>query len=387
MTIETAIMEGKGKNRLKELFLTMRVSGIISLYNTVMVLKLQTNKKRIIVAVVLFLTMTVSAISTYYIFGGKSQDSLQILGEATASEPYELQDPPEDLNTLNILLLGYGGAGHEGGFLTDVIQIAHLDFEQSKITLISIPRDLWVNLPDGSGAKINSAFTLDGGPEVTKTMAQIITNLKIDYYIAVDFVGFKRAIGYTLGGIEVDVPETLHDAWYPIEGQQLNPCGMTPEEIADITGKYSGFELEKQFPCRYEELYFPKGLNKMEGGDALKYVRSRHGSTAGDFSRSQRQVAVLKGIREKLISKEVFSILPKFYEDVTKHVSSDISWEITEKIAPLLKSSLEFEIEHITLSTDNVFSNSRSGSGQFILQPKAGGGNWGEVHKFVKDNL
>lgn len=356
------------------------------------------NKKVILISLLLLVILVTSFFATYFLFKNNSkfkQNKEQVLGGTSQQMNYTIDDPPEDLDTLNILLLGYGGAGHQGGFLTDVIQIAHFNFKESTLKFISIPRDLWVDLPGGKSAKINTAFTLGddsgdkigSGAKVAKQMAQIVTGLKINYYVAIDFVGYKRAIGYTLDGIEVDVPKTFDDPWYPIEGKQLDPCGMTPQEIAQITAQHSGFELEKQFPCRYEKIYFPKGKNIMEGQDALNYVRSRHGSTRGDFSRSERQVAVLKAIKNKLFELEVFTQLPTFFKDITEHTSSDINWEIAEYLAPAMKNTKGYLIDNIVLSTDNVFTNSRSHSGQFILVPKNGDNSWGSVHQFVQDNI
>ena len=196
-------------------------------------------------------------------------------------------------------------------------------------------------------------------------------------------MGYKRAIGINLGGIEVNVPKTLEDPWYPIKGEELNPCGYSPEEIADLTTKYSGFELERKFECRYEHLLFEKGLVKMEGGDALKYVRSRHGSSGGDFSRSQRQHAVLKAIKDKVFSLEALDDAPGFFKEVSANTTTDLDLKIVKYLAPAIKSSQDFEIKSLVLSTDNVLSSSKSSNGQFILKPKAGLDQWQQVHQFV----
>jgi anionic cell wall polymer biosynthesis LytR-Cps2A-Psr (LCP) family protein len=356
------------------------------------------NKKRIIIGILLIVTLLISSFATYFVFKNdknQSNNDHDVLGETSDIKDYVLEEPPKDVNTLNVLLLGYGGAGHQGGFLTDVIQVAHFNFDDSTLRFISIPRDLWVGLPNGKSAKVNTAFSLgsasqskvDGGAKVAKQMAQVITGLKIDHYIAVDFVGYKRAIGYSLQNIEVNVPETLSDPWYPIEGRQQDPCGLSPEEIAQVTNQYSGFELEKQFPCRYEKIHFPKGKNIMEGQDALNYVRSRHGSSGGDFDRSKRQVAVLKAIKDKLFTLDAFTKLPKFFDGITRHTDSDINWKIAEHLAPLMKGSKDYSIDSVVLSTQNVFENSRSNSGQFILIPKEGDNNWDAVHKYIQNNL
>lgn len=350
--------------------------------------------KKVLLIVGGLLTMVVSATITYFVSKpqpvAETENFPEVLSAQTERDM--IQTPPEDLKTLTILLLGYGGAGHQGGFLTDVIQLLHLDFEKSQLSLISVPRDLWVKLPNGKQAKINTAFTLGEDPnqpiasggQVAKQMATAVTSLPIDYFIAIDFVGFKRLIGQELDGLEVDVPETLDDSWYPIKGEELNPCGMTPQEVADLTAKYSGFELEKQFECRYEHLYFPQGLVKMEGGDALGYVRSRHGSAGGDFSRSQRQHALLKAIGNKLWSIEALENAPAFFEKTAKHVTSDIDLEIVKYLVPALKNVTHFETKSVVLSTENVFTTSKSGAGAFIVVPKT---NWQNVHSFIQQQL
>ncbi|MBU0579146.1 LCP family protein [Patescibacteria group bacterium] len=363
-----------------------------ALFNTFLN-KINLNKK-IFLIIAGLLVITISAAITYFFARPKpSSDSENFPEVLSAQTELDIsQTPPEDLKTLTVLLLGYGGAGHQGGFLTDVIQLVHINFQKAQISLISVPRDLWVKLPSGKQAKINTAFTLGENPnqpiasggQVAKQMASNVTSIPIDYFVAVDFVGFKRLIGEELDGLEVNVPETLDDPWYPIQGEELNPCGMTPQEVADLTTQYSGFELEKQFECRYKHLYFKKGLVEMEGGDALGYVRSRHGSAGGDFSRSQRQHALLKAISDKLWSIEALEKAPEFFEKTAKHFTTDIDLEIIKYLIPALKATGDFETKNMVLSTENVFTTSRSSTGQSIVVPKT---SWSAVHQFVQSNL
>lgn len=347
---------------------------------------------------VIFFVLTASAVGSYFYFKNLENSSLSQISvnEVLINEDEQEEEiQPENLTSLNVLLLGYGGPGHQGGYLSDVIQIAHLDFEKAILVFISIPRDLWVDLPNGQQAKINQALTLGNdssnlimsGSKVAKQMAKEVTGLNMNYFIGVDFLGFKRLIGGPLGGITVDVPETLSDQWYPIQGEELNPCGYSAEEIAELTANYSGFELEKHFECRYEHIYFKEGLNEMEGGDALAYVRSRHGSVGGDFSRSQRQRAVLLGMRDKIFSLEVLDDIPKYYELFTEHVITDIDLEILKYFAPALKNINNFEVREVTLSTENVLRSGTSSGGQFVLLPKAGDNQWNEVRQFVQTEL
>jgi anionic cell wall polymer biosynthesis LytR-Cps2A-Psr (LCP) family protein len=209
----------------------------------------------------------------------------------------------------------------------------------------------------------------------------------VNYFIGIDFVGFQRLIGGSFKGIEVNVSETLDDPWYPIPGEELNPCGKSPEEIADLTAKLSGFELERQFECRYEHLYFEPGLTHMEGGDALKYVRSRHGSAAGDFSRSQRQHEVLEGIKQKALSLGILDDMPGFFKAASQHVTTDLDLEVVQYLTPAIKAAKDFQVNKIILSTQNVLSSGQSPNGQSILLPKQGLGQWQPVHEFIRTEL
>ena len=368
---------------MKKIFLSAQLQAFLA------------NKK--LLAGLLGFVIAVSAVSSYFFFNQLKQPVAEAtVAQADAQlEELELGEEPEDLSQLNILLLGYGGAGHQGGFLTDAIQILHLDFDQGKVGLISIPRDLWVALPNGKQAKINQALSLaddssqlvTSGSQVAMQMAQVVTGLKLHYFIATDFVGLKRTIGTTLGSITVNVPEALDDPWYPLEGEQLNPCEYSAQEIAELSQQYSGFELEKKFECRYEHIQFDVGLNKMEGSDALAYIRSRHGSAGGDFSRSQRQHALLKGIKDKLLSLDVLRDIPQFYQAVSSNITTDLDLEMVQYLAPALKNAFEYQVKEVVISTENVLENGKSSDGQYIVVPRAGSNQWGGVQQFVQEEL
>jgi polyisoprenyl-teichoic acid--peptidoglycan teichoic acid transferase len=290
-----------------------------------------------------------------------------------AQDPAPLPESVTDLDQLNLLLLGQGGPGHEGGELTDAIILVHVDFKQAKIGLISIPRDLWIE-----ERKINTLFGADYG--LLKNAMATVTGQTPNYFLAIDFVGFQRAMGYVLEGIEVDVAQDFDDPWYPTEGKQLDPCGYTPEEITELTAKYSDFELQKHFPCRYERVSFQKGRVFMNGAEALKYVRSRHSSS--DFDRSRRQHEVLAGIKNKLFSLQALDNVPKFFQAFSEHVRSDIDLDVARYLAPALKNTQDYKIISLNLSTENVLKATRTRGGAFGLVPK---NNWDEVRAYVKN--
>ena len=343
---------------------------------------LRTNYRRLALYSGLFL----AAMGTSYVFFMRiasaeiifSPQGALDLPDQTDQAVYPTPDPNK--NTVTVMLLGYGGAGHQGGFLADVMMLANLDFDTKKLSLISIPRDVWFQ-----NYKLNSLLGLDKkGLRTDRLEAAMtsITGLRIDYYIGIDFVGFQRLVGENLKSITVNVPENFADDWYPIRGEEVNPCGKTPEEITQLTATRSGFALEKEFPCRYERVAFTKGPVKMEGGDALKYVRSRHSSS--DFARSERQKVVLLAIRDKLLSLQVFANLDKIYAGLIKNATSNLSLDSLKLLVPFLETVGEMSVQTITLSTENVFSSSTGSSGQFILIPKD---SWESVRSYISSQL
>lgn len=353
------------------------------------------NKKTLLIIFAIAMIIS-SAVATYLYYSKQNENVGKTQQQVLSAQDVTFTPNPEfeDKDTLAILILGYGGRGHQGGYLTDVIQIALFDFDKNEISFISIPRDLYVSLPDGTSGKINKAFSLGNsddpihsGAEIARQMATATTGIPIDAFISIDFIGFKVAIGGILDGLKVSVSETLDDPWYPIDGKQLDTCGKSPEEVAQLTNTMSGFKLESQFECRYEHIYYPVGEHHMEGGDALAYVRSRHGSSAGDFSRSKRQQEVMLAVREKLFTLEALKRIPDFFKTMIALTDTDLDIDIISTLAPKLATTKEMKTKSITLSTENVFENSKSSAGAYIVIPKAGLNNWEETRNFVEQEL
>lgn len=341
-------------------------------------------------AVILGAVATISAIASYRYFQQKPQPITNNLTGLEQQAELDLdQIEASTITRFAVLLAGYGGPGHQGGFLSDVIQVAHIDLTTKKIFLISIPRDFYLS----EGYKINAVMSqgmsktgaVTDGLEALRQKTSQITGLPINYFVGIDFVGFKRTIGEELGSIEVHVSQKLDDPWYPIDGAQLDPCGYTPEEIATLTATHSGFELESKFKCRYERIYYEPGIATMEGHDALAYVRSRHSSS--DYDRSRRQAEVLAGIRKKLFDLQVLQKLPQFYQALVDHVSTNLDLDSAIHLAPLLVDAHNFNIQTINLSPENVLQSSKSSAGAFILVPKQGSGTYQEIHSFIQQQL
>lgn len=311
-------------------------------------------------------------------------------------------------NSKNILLIGYGGAGHSGGFLADSIILLHLNKETKKAFLISIPRDIWIKLPldweNLKWAKINEAYAIGiddlkypnkkpefrgktGGGNMVKYAVTQLTGLAVDYFAAVSFDEIVKIID-ALGGIEVDVPVSFTDEYYPIKGLENETCGKTPEEMEALKQKYSGFDLEKQYKCRYETITFEKGKTKMDGAVALKFARSRHSATyGGDFARSERQMAILLGIKDKLFSLDALRKIDELFPHLASLLTTDLDLPTTKDLASFIGNPREYFVEKINLTTGNILSSSKGPQGQFILVPKAGPDNWEETKKFISKSI
>jgi len=332
------------------------------------------SKKQIgISSLTFFVVFTLSFIGSTILFGNSFKKSDNEQQPTTNS----YIPPTAAEGIVNIALVGHGGAGHAGGGLADSILLVSLDISEKKAKIVSIPRDLWFD-----GNKVNDTFAQS--PEKLIGAIEKITGLHTEYFMSVDFVSFKRAIA-TIGGITVDVPETFDDYFYPIEGEELNTCGFSPEKMQEVHEKYTGFELEKQFACRYEHLHFEQGPVHMEGGDALAFVRSRHsGQHGGDFARSERQHALLLALRDKLFDLDVLKDIPNFFDEMIKFVSTNLDVDAITKIAEMIINPKEYEIDHIYLTTENVLNEGKSSGGAYILYPKAGMENWEEIRKLLK---
>jgi len=276
----------------------------------------------------------------------------------------EKRETSKDANRFNILLLGFGGAGHPGGTLADSIIVVSINTTDKKATLISIPRDLYF-----SGHKINN------DPSI-KDALNAITGLAISNTISVDFNSFIKFID-SLGGISVDVKKAYTDNFYPVKGLENELCGFDSQKVSELHQKYSGFELEKQFTCRYETISYAVGLNQMDGSNALKYVRSRHGGS--DFVRSQHQFEVLKAILQKADVNKV--------AEVFSFVKTDLNENRVKEILASIGNPLDYSVSSIQLTEENVLVSSKSKEGAYILVPRNGEGKFEEIKKYIKNNI
>ncbi len=209
----------------------------------------------------------------------------------------------DELGNINVMIIGYGGESHAGWYLADSIMVASFNPKLWAVTMLSVPRDLYVhNKNTNIIGRINALFSHTVGRKhefntwamVLADKLEEIMGLTIPYYAMIDFAGFEQVID-TLWGITVNVPNTLHDIAYP-----------------DGKGGYMTVHIDS-------------GVNLMDGATALQYARSRHSTS--DFSRSLRQQLIIQGIIDKLKENGLGNInkIQKLYEEYIQMVNTNIT--------------------------------------------------------------
>ncbi len=309
-------------------------------------------------------------------------------------------------DNVNILFLGIGGGKHEGPNLSDTIIFASINQAKNKVTLVSVPRDLWV--PDLS-AKINSAYSqgeetrVGGGLVLAKAVVSKIIGQPVDYAVRVDFAGFVKAVN-TVGGIDVNVENALDDYIYPVEGKEDDSCKKTDGEIRDFTDKIATDSASTEedlalfFPCRYEYIHFSKGQNHMTGIDALQFVRSRHalGNEGTDFARSSRQQKIIKAFKDKVFSIGTLINPAKvlgLYDILQSSIDTDIKQDEFDDFIRLGQKLRTADIKSSVIDFGDL-EKGRAGllvnpqpsqdyKFAWILIPRVGNGNFTEIQKFV----
>ena len=278
-------------------------------------------------------------------------------------------DKPEhakENDRINVLLVGIGGAGHDGAYLTDTIMVASIKQSSQDVSIFSIPRDLLVPVPGYNWRKINSVYALgimkDSDTALDKIGAVVenVLDIPIHYHARIDFKGFEKAID-AVGGIEVTVDRSFVDEKYPVE---------------DGTGEVT-------------VVAFDKGDRKMNGATALTYARSRHGTNGegSDFARAARQQKILMAFKSELFS---FSTLlsskriSKLLDVVEDHFETDLSLSEMMHLASNLKNLEAQEISTYVFDTSpsGFLVNSKTEDGAFVLIPP--NYSFSEMQSFVK---
>lgn len=273
----------------------------------------------LIVALTLLVLLGGAAAYGYYYFENNIQKPLSTMIHPvprTANEPQLDRPIPTDSavsgRVWNILLLG---SDNDQKFnfpavLTQVMMVVQIDTIHNKVTMLSIPRDSWVYVPEVGGMhKIDQAFLLgaqqdnsfDNGVRLARQTVEEDYGIPIDRYAWIGLNGFVKVID-TLGGVDIDVMHPIVDDSYPQDtGSSANS------------------------PYSYQRLYLAPGPQHLDGEQALEYVRSRHADLIGDIGRTQRQQQVLEALKPKLNADTLLTDIPQLLSDMSGYLYTDIS--------------------------------------------------------------
>ena len=281
------------------------------------------------------------------------------LVQAHADEPGSLGYKIKHGQRINILLLGYGGPGHDGPYLTDSIMLVSLQPADHQAIMVSLPRDLYVKIPalprNGTMlGKLNSAYAIGtdhanypnvrsewktdtGGGDLAAATVSQITGQPIDYWIGVDFKAFRDVVN-ALGGVRVNVPTALDDPYFP----QGETTGMM-------------------------HIHFNPGWQAMDGERALEYARSRE--TTSDFDRSRRQQLIMLAVRQRVFSLNAVPRLFSLMSALQDNVRTNLRPQDMRQLADLAGQIKDKDIRRVAIDTTNFLRSGYSRDGQYILQP------------------
>lgn len=220
--------------------------------------------------------------------------------------------------------------------LSDVIRVIRIDFVTPKVTVLTLPRDLEVQIPDLIpsvkdeiyNAKLNQAYFYGGpgmgfyegpggGPGLLARTIAYNYDLYVDHYIAINMVAFEKIVN-AVGGVDITLGEPVDCR--PEGAEAIDPNNQLPD-------------------------YFGVGVNHMDGEKALTFVRCR--ARYGDIVRSEHQSMVLMAIKDKLTSPSVITSLPKLVSTMLDDVQTDLSMAQIQQLTCLLPQLEDDQIQFV----------------------------------------
>lgn len=262
-----------------------------------------------------------------------------------SSEALEAWDGTE---RVTILLLGIDQRCEETGPThTDTMMLVTIDPLGLSASVLSLPRDLWVEIPGFGLDRINQANYLGdafeypgGGPILATETVESLLGIDINYYVAVNFDAFVQAVDL-IGGIEIEVPEDIDDQTYP-----------------DRCYGYDPFTIEA-------------GTHQLSGEEALKYARTR-ATFGGDVDRAGRQQAVVMAVRDKAMQldnvPQLIAQAPRLWQTFQENVRTNMTLDEALQLA-LLAQDIPRDSIYTAVIDFNYVYNEVTPDGRAVLVP------------------
>ena len=250
---------------------------------------------------------------------------------------------------VTILVMGVDerAQSDEKAWRTDTMIVATLDPVTLQAGVLSIPRDLWVEIPTIGYNRINTAHYFGdsydypgGGPALAMRTVERALGIHIDHYVRLNFQAFISLIDQ-IGGIDIDVPETIDDPQYP------------------------------DYNYGFDPLYIEAGQHHFYGEMALKYARVRHVGD-GDFGRARRQQQVIQAVLDKISSPEMLPQLlsraPELYATVEDSVATDLKLDQIIALAQLA-NQVDRDTMRFAVIDENCTENWTTPDNAMVLVP------------------
>ncbi len=273
-------------------------------------------------------------------------------GEEKIKDDLNPMPSPEE-KRFDVLILGIRGESDSdledaGGLLTDTILVASFDRDTKKAAMISVPRDLYIDLAmtakNGKQVevkgKINEMYekglSNGGGIDMAEKVISKVTGTYIDKTVIFDFNAFKEIVD-TLGGIDIYLAKPFREStqW--------------------------GYEFS-----------LPAGNNHLNGEQALYYVRSRY--STNDFDRAKRQQEVIIAIKNKAFTLGFLTNplkINSLLSDLKGNLKTDFQiWDINDALALAGSFNPKQAIKNYVISTDNLVYETHTTGREYILLPK-----------------
>ncbi|MFH0818875.1 MAG: LCP family protein [Patescibacteria group bacterium] len=385
---EEPIIVSKKKSKPK----TLPLAEPKLIVETTEIIQKPKKSRKKIIFLIIFLLLLLGGVLIYNFFSGALNNLIDSQGDTSLYEQLQLlitdNNKPLDgeaEDQVNILLLGMGGAQHDGGLLTDTIMIASIKPSTNQVAFISLPRDLAViikNAKTGAleGRKINYAYEL-GGMDLVKEKINDVTGLYINYYLLLDFAGFIKMIN-DIGGVTVDVPNRFNGYYH------IADCGGTCD------GADGGPVLYSTGDGPYCIYRFYKGGAEMTGEQALMFARIRKIAYSApdseyyegsDFARARRQQKIIEAFQKKMFATSTLANpvkITKIISDLGNHLKTNLElWEM----AKLGLMAENFNRDNIINLVIDENSGLLTGGYNYTLTPVIGDYKFSEIQKVVSN--
>jgi LCP family protein required for cell wall assembly len=265
----------------------------------------------------------------------------------------------------NILLSGYSidDPGHQGAELTDSIMVLSIDKTTNSAVMISVPRDLWVNVPDQGYEKINAAYEQGGMTKLEEVLDNDL-GININYYALIDYTAVRDAVN-AVGGVTIDV---------------------SSDDPRGIYDPNTGIKL-------------PNGEVGLSGNQALALTRSRgdgagsYGFPDGDFDRIKYQQEILLALKAKVDSASVITNpfkIASLSSSIGDNLKTNMKTDDIETVYSITKKISSSNIKTVTLNQINgqtLLSGYTSYDGEDALIPSAGIGDYTDIQAAIQQLL